>query len=105
MRYSPSASSKRETMMRRFALCGALLGATTQAHAHLLASDSFACTGAATQVGQVGGAGWSGAWIADTAENAVFVPAASSLSAAGLPTLGGSLYYDGTLLQPGHALA
>jgi hypothetical protein len=91
--------------MKRFMLCGALLAVSAQVHAHLLASDSFACTGSATQVGQGGGTGWSGAWIADAAENAVFAPAASSLSAAAVSTLGGSLYYDGTLLLPGHALA
>jgi len=69
------------------------------AQAHLLASDSIAC-GGTTQVGQAGGIGWSGAWIADTGQNAVFVPAANSLAnPSALATLGGSLSYVGTGLN------
>jgi hypothetical protein len=69
------------------------------AHGHLLASDSIACAGT-TQVGQAGGSGWSGAWIADTGQNAVFVPAQGSLAGpTGLTTLGGSLNYIGTGLN------
>jgi len=76
----------------------------SSAHAHVLASDSIAC-GAPSLVGQSGGLGWSGTWVADVAESAVFVPMAGSLvGPPGLPTLGGSLYYDGTLLQSGHPL-
>lgn len=45
-------------------------------------------------------------WIADSAETAVYVPMATSLTGpSGMPTLGGSLAYDGTLLLPGHPLA
>lgn len=67
--------------------------------AHVLASDSIAC-GGTTQVGQAGGVGWSSAWIADVGQNAVFVPAASSLQGPlGLPTLGGALNYHGTGLN------
>jgi len=67
----------------------------------VLASDSIVC-GAASMVGQGGGFGWNGNWVADPAETAVFVPTAPSLSGPlGLPTQGGSLYYDGTVLtQP-----
>jgi hypothetical protein len=57
-------------------------------------------------VGQGGGFGWSSNWVADSAESAVFVPTASSLvGPLGLPTFGGALYYDGTLLQGGHPLS
>jgi hypothetical protein len=72
---------------------------------HMLASDSIVC-GAASMVGQGGGAGWNGTWVADPAEAAVFVPGSPSLvGPLGLPTLGGALYYTGTLLQSGHPLA
>lgn len=83
--------------MRGLIFC-ILFGIARCAHAHVLASDSFVCP-APSMVGQGGGVGWSGTWIADPAEAAVFVPAANSLvGPAGLPTTGGSLYYDGTLL-------
>jgi len=76
----------------------------TLADAHMLASDSIVC-GAPSLVGQGGGFGWSGIWIADPAESAVFVPSAPSLAGPlGLQTLGGALGYDGTLLQSGHPL-
>jgi hypothetical protein len=74
------------------------------AHAHVLATDSIGCS-APSIVGQGGGTGWIGNWIADAAESAVFVPTGSSLvGPVGLPTQGGSLYYDGTLLQSGQPL-
>ena len=76
-----------------------LLSAGPVAHAHLLASDSIAC-GGTTQVGAAGGVGWSGAWIADVGQNAVFVPGPNSLvGPSGLATLGGSLNYIGTGLN------
>lgn len=83
----------------------ALSCAIAPARAALVASDSFACTGA-TQAGQSEGVGFGGAWIDDSAENAVFVPLAGSLTPpAAMPVLGGALSYEGTLLQPGHPLA
>jgi len=82
---------------RILALC--ILLSASPAHAHLLASDSIAC-GGTTQVGQGGGVGWSGTWIADSGQNAVFAPAQGSLvSPTGLSTLGGSLNYIGTGLN------
>jgi hypothetical protein len=86
------------TMMRTLLPC-VLLSALNCAHAHLLASDSIAC-GGTTQVGQAGGVGWSGNWIADAGQNSVFAPASSSLvGPTGLATLGGSLNYIGTGLN------
>jgi len=85
-------------MKRKLLLC-AMCICVRMVHAHVLASDSFAC-GGTTQVGQGGGLGWSGAWIADTGQNAVFASAPGSLvGPAGLTTLGGSLSYIGTGLN------
>lgn len=85
-----------------FVLCYALaadVGAT------VIASDSFACAGT-TQAGQGEGVGFGGNWIDDAAEDLVFAPQANSLAApAGMPVLGGALFYDGVLLQAGHPLA
>jgi hypothetical protein len=85
-------------MNMRTLLC-CILFAAPAAQAHLLASDSIAC-GGATQVGAAGGVGWSSAWIADAGQTAVFVPGPGSLAGPlGLPTLGGSLNYNGTGLN------
>src|SRR5262249_12688603 len=84
--------------------CSLVLAAHS-ARAHVLATDSIVCA-PPTLVGQAGGFGWDGHWSAHPAHTAVFVPTAGSLSGPlGLPTFGGALYYDGTLLQAGHPLA
>lgn len=91
-------TQRSDATMRTLLFC-VLFSMTHVAQAHLLASDSIAC-GGTTQVGQAGGVGWSGTWIADVGQNAVFVPGPSSLvGPLGLTTLGGSLNYNGTGLN------
>ena len=96
MNDAPTHSHRGAPALALFLGCMSIVPA---AQAHLLASDSIAC-GGTTQVGQAGGVGWSSAWIADVGQNAVFVPAASSLQGLlGPPTLGGALNYHGTGLN------
>lgn len=75
--------------------------ASSSVEATLLATDSITCP-AASEVGQSGGSGWAGAWIADAAEASVFVASGNSLAnSSGLVGSGGALnYYGGLLLAP-----
>jgi MYXO-CTERM domain-containing protein len=72
-----------------------LLLLSAQAHATLIASESFDCPNG-NVLNTTGGVGWTGGWLLDTAvKSTARIQAAVATNKSNLPVLGGSLFIDG----------